>query len=45
MVNKRAGPPGADSVHPLIDTTGEINNFSIFSAEFDGDIGLGSKVF
>lgn len=31
LVNKKSRSPGADSVHPLIDTTGEINNFSIFS--------------
>ena len=40
LINKRAGASGADSVHTLVDAAGKVNDFRIFAAKLDGNVGL-----
>ena len=40
LVNERTGAAGAESVHALVDTAGEIYDFGIFPAQLDGDVTL-----
>ena len=44
LVNKRTGASRADSVHSLVDASGEINDFCVLAPQLDGDIGLRSEV-
>ena len=40
LIDKRSGASCTDSVHPLINAVGKVNNFCILAAQFDGDIGM-----
>ena len=44
LVNKRTGASRTDSVHSLVDASGEINNFCVLTAQLDGHIGLRREV-
>ena len=44
LINKGTGAAGADSIHALVNAAGKIDDFRIFSAQFDGHISLGSEV-
>ena len=40
LIDKGTGPAGTDTVHPLVQTVSEVDDFCIFSAEFNGYICL-----
>ena len=42
LVDKGTGAAGADTIHPFLQPTGEINNLGIFTAQLNGHVGLGS---
>ena len=40
LVNKRTGASRTDSVHSLVDASGEIDDFGVLTAQLNGNIGL-----
>ena len=44
MVYEGAGAACADSIHPLINTAGEVNDLGILAAQFNGYVSLGRVV-
>ena len=45
LVDEGAGAAGADTVHPLLQAAGEIDDLGILTSQLDGHIGLGSHLF